>query len=61
MTKRETFIDYVKNGGDKIICSPQIGAGAGFDTVMSGKKWRSDTTIDDMVYCQEIGQILTKR
>lgn len=46
MTKREQFIDYVKNGG-KQFCSPQIGAGAGFDTRLAGKTWIGDTTFED--------------
>lgn len=51
MNKRDRFIDYVKNGGKKFICSPQIGAGAGFDTRISGKKWISETTLDDTLFC----------
>jgi len=46
MTNRETFVNYVKNGG-KSFCSPQIGAGAGFDTKFMGKEWISDTTLED--------------
>jgi hypothetical protein len=46
MTNREKFIDYVKRGG-KPICSPQIGAGAGFDTKLAGKEWTSETTLED--------------
>lgn len=46
MTNRERFIDYVKHGG-KQICSPQIGAGAGFDTKLVGKEWNSETTLED--------------
>jgi hypothetical protein len=45
-TNRERFIDYVKNGG-AAICSPQIGAGAGFDTRLAGKEWVSETTLED--------------
>jgi len=37
----------VKNGGQKFICSPQIGAGAGFDAKMSGKTWLSEATFED--------------
>jgi hypothetical protein len=47
MTKREQFIKYVKEGGKKPICSPQIGGGAGFDTKLAGKEWISETTLDD--------------
>ena len=47
MTKREILIDYVKNGGQRFLCSPQIGAGAGFDTKIAEKTWIGDTTIED--------------
>lgn len=47
MTKREILIDYVKNGGQRFLCSPQIGAGAGFDTKIAKKTWIGDTTIED--------------
>ena len=48
MTKKEIFVDYVKNGNrGRCICSPQIGAGAGFDTKLAGKEWISDTTFED--------------
>ena len=47
MTKREILIDYVKNGGQRFFCSPQIGAGAGFDTKIAKKTWIGDTTIED--------------
>lgn len=46
MTNRERFLDMVKNGG-KPICSPQIGAGAGFDTRLAGKEWVTQTTLED--------------
>ena len=46
MTKRQQFVDYVKNGG-KQFCSPQIGAGAGFDTKLAGKTWIGETTFED--------------
>ncbi|MCK5130145.1 MAG: hypothetical protein KAQ68_09840 [Clostridiales bacterium] len=46
ISKREQFINHVKNGGDTI-CSPQIGAHAGFDTKLVGKQWISDTTLED--------------
>ncbi|MDO8686276.1 MAG: hypothetical protein Q7J78_06365, partial [Clostridiales bacterium] len=48
MSKRVEFINYVKKGG-KCICSPQIGAGAGFDTKLAGKAWISETTLDDTI------------
>lgn len=47
MTNRELLKNYVKNGGKEFICSPQIGAGAGFDTKIAGKTWITDTTIED--------------
>lgn len=47
MTNRQILINYVKNGGDQFICSPQIGAGAGFDTKVAGKTWFSTTTYED--------------
>lgn len=46
MNKRETFIEYVKHGGAPI-CSPQIGAGAGFDAKVVGKDWLSKVTLED--------------
>ncbi len=49
MTNREIFKKYVTVGGDRFICSPQIGAGAGFDARLAGKTWLSDTTIIDTV------------
>lgn len=48
MTNRDKFKDYVKNGG-KYFCSPQIGAGAGFDAKIAGKTWLSQATIEDTV------------
>ena len=48
MTDKQRFIDYVKNGGQQF-CSPQIGAGAGFDTKMVGKEWISETTLEDTI------------
>lgn len=47
MTNREKLIRYIKYGGDEYICSPQIGAGAGFDTKLAGKTWFSSTTAED--------------
>ena len=47
MTNRKKLIDYVKNGGSSFICSPQIGAGAGFDSRLAGKTWLSQTTFED--------------
>jgi len=47
MTRRETFIQYVRHGGKDFFCSPQIGAGAGFDTKMTRREWLSETTLAD--------------
>lgn len=49
MTNREIFRNYVKYGGDKFLCSPQIGAGAGFDTRLAGKTWVTSTTMEDTI------------
>lgn len=46
MTKREQFVSYVKQGGQPI-CSPQIGAGAGFDARLAGKEWLTEVTLED--------------
>ena len=48
MSKKSEFIEYVKHGGKKIMCSPQIGAGAGYDSKLSGKEIVK-TTIDDTI------------
>ncbi|MFV0400825.1 MAG: uroporphyrinogen decarboxylase family protein [Oscillospiraceae bacterium] len=48
MNNRELLKHYVVHGGDKAICSPQIGAGAGFDTMLAGKRWISETTLEDL-------------
>ncbi len=42
MTKREEFVEYVRHGGERLICSPQIGGGAGYDTKLYGKEWNSE-------------------
>lgn len=47
MTNREFYKNYVKNGGDKFICSPQIGGGAGFDARLAGKRWLTETSMED--------------
>ena len=47
MTNRQKLLNYIRYGGEKFICSPQIGAGAGFDTKMAGKTWFSETTHED--------------
>ena len=46
MDNRERFVEYVKHGGTPI-CSPQIGAGAGFDAKLVGKEWLSQVTVED--------------
>jgi hypothetical protein len=50
MTCREAFIRYVKNGGEKPIASPQIGAGAGFDAKLAGKEHAS---MEDTIHAAE--------
>lgn len=47
MTNRERLINYIRNGGDKFLCSPQIGAGAGFDARLAGKTWLGQATMED--------------
>jgi uroporphyrinogen-III decarboxylase len=46
LTNRQRLIRYVKDGGEPF-CSPQIGAGAGFDAKMAGKEWLSEVTLED--------------
>ena len=48
MTQRERFLAFVREGGAPF-CSPQIGAGAGFDTRIAGKEWISQTTLADTI------------
>ena len=47
MKNREKFKNYIKNGGEQFICSPQIGGGAGFDAKVIGKDWLSEITLSD--------------
>ena len=47
MTNREKLLNYIRHGGDKFICSPQIGAGAGFDAMIAGKTWLGQATMED--------------
>ncbi len=54
MTHRELFKEYVKNGGTTFICSPQIGAGAGFDAKLAGKSWLGEATIEDTIKACEM-------
>ncbi|AQQ72099.1 methylcobalamin:coenzyme M methyltransferase [Limihaloglobus sulfuriphilus] len=54
MSAREEFIHYVNHGGDKPFVSMQIGAGAGFDTKLAGKRWNSETTLDDLIRAYEL-------
>lgn len=49
MTNRGILKNYIRNGGDRFLCSPQIGAGAGFDARLSGKTWLSDVGIEDTI------------
>ena len=46
MNLHDQFLNYVTHGG-RPICSPQIGAGAGFDAKLAGKEWISQTTLAD--------------
>jgi len=58
MTNREIFKNYVRNGGNKFLCSPQIGAGAGFDARMTGKTWLGDVTVQDtMTVCRQFDMV----
>ena len=54
MLARHKFIEYVKNGGSEPFVSLQIGAGAGFDTKLAGKRWNSETTLEDTLNAYEI-------
>jgi len=47
MKNREVLKNYIKNGGNEFICSPQIGSGAGFDVRLAGKTWYGDGTLED--------------
>ena len=49
MTKREIFIDYVRNGGERLVCSPQIGAGAGYDAKISGRRYCGEASAEDTI------------
>lgn len=49
MTRRERFIQYVKNGGEEPFVSLQIGAGAGFDAKLAGREWISEGGLDDIL------------
>ena len=49
MTKRERFIDFVKNGGETLFCSPQIGAGSGYEAKLAGKRFCSDANVKDII------------
>ena len=58
MTNREIFKNYVRNSGKKFLCSPQIGAGAGFDARMTGKTWLGDVTVQDtMTVCRQFDMV----
>ena len=48
MTARQQYLSYVRQGG-QCFCSPQIGAGAGFDAKLAGKIWLSETTTEDTI------------
>lgn len=58
MTNREIYKNYVKNGGEKFICSPQIGAGAGFDAKLVGKTWLGSVTVQEtMAACRQFDMV----
>ncbi len=44
---RERFLDYIRTGRGDMFCSPQIGAGAGFDARLCGKEWVTEVTLTD--------------
>jgi len=46
-SNREKLINYVKNGGEKFLFAPAIGANGGFETKLAGKTWISQTTLED--------------
>jgi len=50
--RRSRFLRYVAEGGPPL-CSPQIGAGAGFDTRLAGKASVWETTLDDTLAAVE--------
>ena len=53
MTRREKFLHYVKTGftepgaEKRVICSPQIGANAGYDAKLAGKIYTGEATFSD--------------
>lgn len=49
MNKRKEFLEYVKYGGAKPLCSPQIGCGAGYDSKICGLEWVSQTSVDHTI------------
>lgn len=53
MTKREQFLNYVRNGDSVPRVSMQIGGGAGFDTKLAGKVWVSETTLEETLAAAE--------
>jgi len=46
-SNRTRFLDYVRTGCGHMFCSPQIGAGAGFDARLCGKEWVTEVTLAD--------------
>ena len=57
MNARERFVTYVQKGGTPF-ASPQIGAGAGFDAKMTGKRWLGEVTLDDTLeVCQRFDMV----
>jgi len=54
MQPRERFIHYVRHGNDRPFVSLQIGAGAGFDCKLAGRKWISEGTLADTIHAYEL-------
>ncbi|NLG24170.1 MAG: hypothetical protein GX558_02365 [Clostridiales bacterium] len=48
MTDKRRFVDYVKNGGERLLCSPQIGAGAGYDAKLLGRQFCSQAPAEEL-------------
>lgn len=49
ITNKQKFVDYVRHGAPRLLCSPQIGAGAGYDAKLMGKRFCSESTLEDTV------------
>ncbi len=53
MSLRTDFIDFIHHGSEKPFVSLQVGAGAGFDTKLAGKRWNTETTFEDTIRAYE--------